>query len=151
VKVGELYAAQYKKRGSEGLHYELGAVADADQVVGHTDEPHHYCSAHHEAYGAYVVVYIRHNGAFLRQHAAAEDEEESEKYCREKRYAAETRYLRLVYLARVGRVEQLFAERDQQNLRYYDACDGYHAEKHGQVDEQPVGHGLWIFESFRKS
>ena len=65
--------------------------------------------------------------------------------------SAETRYLRLVYLARVGRVEQLFAERDQQNLRYYDACDGYHAEKHGQVDEQPVGHGLWIFESFRKS
>ena len=153
VKIADPDAADDHEGGRYSLHDELGAVFHAHKIVGHACEVEDYGSAAGEAQRLEIVVDPQLDGNILRQSTQAEKEQQGEQNGREKRYAAQTRHLGLVYLARIGRVEQILAECYQKYLRYDYPRHRGHAQENGEIDQKPSYHrvcfGLyqyWLFE-----
>lgn len=105
VQVLYAYAARYDQDRGQCLHHELGAVADADKVVGHAGKVQEDSRAAGETQRNNAAVQKPADGLTAVHDAQPEQKQEGEQYGGEKGNAAQTGNLGLMYLARVRLVE----------------------------------------------
>lgn len=105
VQVLYAYAAGYDQKRSQGLHHELGAIAHADQIVGHAGKVQEDSSAAGETQRNNAAVQKPGHGLIAVHDAQPEQQQQSEQYGGEKGDASQARNLGLMDLARVGLVE----------------------------------------------
>lgn len=126
--------------GGENLGYELGTVFQPYQVVGYPYQVYNHGGRGEEAEardaeGGYRGEVGR--AVFAKQ---SEGHAHGEKDGGEEGEAPKTRHCLVVYLAFVGLVEKVLAERYQQYLRNEHAREKHDGKERPYVNKQP-GHG----------
>ena len=114
--------ARKQQDGAYYLYHKLGAVLDADEVVGHAYEIEHLYGAERGYHEYGVAGEGDYETAVSEEYVAAEDKGYAQEYHGLEGYASEARDRSLVYLSFVYFIKKVSPVCYEQNLRYENTC-----------------------------
>ena len=116
MQVIDIYSTGDKHHATQDLDDKLGTITDTNQVIGHADQIQYHDGAEGESQRPHVVPDFGQHFRMSQYHIDSQQQGYGEKHYRLECDTTQPGYCTMMNLPLIGKVEQLLAESDQQNL-----------------------------------